>query len=124
MILSLTGIGIASVVVFSTWHFTSFIVKFKQDILTYASGSIEITYILLMSYLLITLSSTYLVILLSLTLIKTILGVLAMILPTPNDYTRKKNEIIESFWTKTTVDAIIGLICYCTMLWGGINYGQ
>lgn len=122
MILPLTGTGITSVVIFSTWHFASFIVKFKQGVLSLTSGSIDIVYTLLMSYFLVTLSSTFLIILLLLTAMKTIIGGLAILTPAPDDYISRKNEIVENFWLKTAIDAIIGLVCYCIMLWGGIAY--
>ena len=122
MIFPLTGIGIASAITFSTWHFTSLIIKIRQNLVTYMSGLIETLYIFLMSYFLVTLSSMYLIILLSVVIMRTFMGGLALLTPMPDDYATRKNEIVENFWIKTAADAIIGLICYCVMLWGGIIY--
>ena len=84
----------------------------------------DTAYIAVMSYLLIKTSSIFLFILLMLTFLKTLTGGLVYLTPIPEDYITNKQEIIESFWMKTAVDAIIGLSCYCLMLWGGIDYGQ
>ncbi len=121
MTLTITSIGLIAVITFTAWHFAAFVSKIKQNVLTFYTGLFDVVHLLIMTYLLVSGSWLFLGILLGLTFVKTLTGCLMYATPFPEAYISKKHEIIENFWTRTLVDALLGLICYCTIIIGGVQ---